>query len=176
MPYKEIWVSPEVAFVHTMGEISIPVYHSYKDNNVENQLADWYKLHPDNDADAFDVRGLDGGSNDCDHELIIKRAIEMGDLDRYMPEDLLSRVQAIRRGEEPDPFPEGCCQSCGNDEFYAHQVCTIEVRVSKNILKHLPIPSLENTGTVINSMPPFGPYTCTVCGREYDNLPNGSGT
>lgn len=52
---------------------------------------------------------------------------------------------------------------CGNDRFFAHQVCYHDVIVDDNNL-------FEEDDGIYYCMTPYGPYTCTECGREYDEL------
>ena len=52
---------------------------------------------------------------------------------------------------------------CGNDKFIAHQVVRMDVVVDEN---NNWIESKE----AYDSETPYGPYTCTACGEEYDEL------
>ena len=57
MPYKTIWVEPEVFLEHS----GVTVYHTYKDDDIE-QGASWYWFRLDqeeNDEGEFDIRDLD---------------------------------------------------------------------------------------------------------------------
>ena len=58
MPYKTIWVEPEVFLEHN----GVTVYHTYRDDDFD-QGANWYwfTLREDGDEDkgAFDIRDLD---------------------------------------------------------------------------------------------------------------------
>lgn len=54
---------------------------------------------------------------------------------------------------------------CGNDEFYAHQVVRMDIIVDKD---NYFVKGLENG--IYDSEIPYGPYTCTKCGKEYDEL------
>lgn len=58
---------------------------------------------------------------------------------------------------------------CGNKTFVAHQVCHLDVVVdSENEF----LRNLHDTSeaSIYYSGMPFGPYTCTVCGAEYNEL------
>lgn len=52
---------------------------------------------------------------------------------------------------------------CGNDRFYARQVCYHSITVDGNNF-------FEDDYGVYGCLNPYGPYTCTECGREYDEL------
>lgn len=58
---------------------------------------------------------------------------------------------------------------CGNDRFFAHQVCYHDVIVDEDG------EFLDNDeGMYLNGIyasdKPYGPFVCDVCGREYDEL------
>lgn len=59
------------------------------------------------------------------------------------------------------------CPKCGNKEFFAHQVLRADVVVDgnnefvRNLNRGLEA-SIYDAGT------PYGPYTCTNCGYEFD--------
>ena len=57
---------------------------------------------------------------------------------------------------------------CGNDEFTAHQVCHMDVVVDghNNWQRNTP----DDSSCCYESETPFGPYTCTKCGKEYDSI------
>ncbi len=59
--------------------------------------------------------------------------------------------------------------TCGNNCFYAHQIIRADVIVdeSGNFEKNLP-GGLE--AHVYDSERPYGPFVCTKCGKEYDEL------
>lgn len=66
---------------------------------------------------------------------------------------------------------------CGNEEFYAHQLCRLTVIVDGN--KHFlsnPVRMNPDTGVleeywdIYDAETPYGPYECTACGREYDEI------
>lgn len=79
-------------------------------------------------------------------------------------------------GQMPDVCP-GCNRKlgycayrpnkckCGNDKFYAHQVCHHDITTDGN--GHY----IEDRG-VYHSKTPFGPFVCTTCGESYDELPS----
>ena len=54
---------------------------------------------------------------------------------------------------------------CGNDNFYAHQVCrhTIYVDPQGNYQEGLDIYDSES---------PYGPFECSNCGKRYENIPD----
>ena len=58
MPYKTIWVEPEVFLEHN----GVTVYHTYRDDDID-QGANWFlfTLREDGgeDKDAFDIRDVD---------------------------------------------------------------------------------------------------------------------
>ena len=57
---------------------------------------------------------------------------------------------------------------CGNDQFYAHQVCHLDVRVSGN---NTWLADISNNGSsCYEAKTPFGPYTCTKCRKVYEEL------
>lgn len=60
------------------------------------------------------------------------------------------------------------CAKCGNDEFYAHQRVYMDVVVDVNNTFIRNISDVESS--IYESEVPYGPYTCTKCGREYDSL------
>ncbi|RGO65945.1 hypothetical protein DXB08_28890 [Hungatella hathewayi] len=58
---------------------------------------------------------------------------------------------------------------CGNNKFHAHQIvqCSIIVDEDNRFIKNITNgknPSIYEPGV------PFGPYTCTSCGRQYMTL------
>lgn len=52
---------------------------------------------------------------------------------------------------------------CGNDTFSAHQVCHHDVLVNGS-------GEYADDKGVYYGHKPFGPFTCTACGKEYDEL------
>lgn len=58
---------------------------------------------------------------------------------------------------------------CGNDKFFAHQVLRADIIVGEdgefasNIGNDL-------ESNVYDASTPYGPFTCTVCGREYETI------
>lgn len=52
---------------------------------------------------------------------------------------------------------------CGNDKFHAHQQCYHDVTVDGNNI------FLDDRGCY-DSEKPYGPYTCTACGKQYEEL------
>lgn len=63
---------------------------------------------------------------------------------------------------------------CGNDKFHAHQLvqCSIVVDGNNKFVKNIANGKRENF-SVYEPGVPFGPYTCTNCGRQYKNLVEG---
>lgn len=61
------------------------------------------------------------------------------------------------------------CKFCGNDEFVAHQIIRADVVVDENgeFDRNLE-GGLE--AHIYDAEKPYGPYTCTICGTEYDEL------
>lgn len=55
------------------------------------------------------------------------------------------------------------CPHCGNNHFMAHQVVRMDVMVDGDN-------NFEDAGEIYDSEKPYGPYTCTKCNREYDDL------
>lgn len=64
------------------------------------------------------------------------------------------------------------CQICGNEEFYGHQTVHVDVicdgdgEFIGNANGSLDASTYEADAT-------FGPFTCTYCGAEYDELEDG---
>ncbi len=52
---------------------------------------------------------------------------------------------------------------CGNTHFRAHQVCHHDIVVDED--NHFVVDK-----GVYDSKTPFGPYTCTECDREYEEI------
>lgn len=52
---------------------------------------------------------------------------------------------------------------CGNDRFAAHQIQRYDIIVDEN--NHW-----EENVECYDTETPFGPFTCTKCGKEYDKL------
>ena len=59
--------------------------------------------------------------------------------------------------------------TCGNDRFYGHQIIRADVIVGAdgsfeaNVTEHL-------EDSIYDAEKPYGPFTCTACGKEYDEL------
>lgn len=65
-------------------------------------------------------------------------------------------------------FTKGSCH-CNNKEFFAHQKCFVDVVVdgNNNFLKN----KYENfEQSVYESEKPYGQYTCSNCGEEFNEL------
>lgn len=85
MPWKEIWVNPEV-FCRVKGT---PVYHAYKDGKWGRVLGYEYTLYPDPlDDELFDIRDLKAyteakqttTSEDDFHKAVLRLAFKTGEL------------------------------------------------------------------------------------------------
>ena len=58
---------------------------------------------------------------------------------------------------------------CGNNRFYAHQLIRLDVVVDENGAFDRNL--YDNAEAAIyDAEKPYGPFTCTVCNREYDEL------
>lgn len=59
------------------------------------------------------------------------------------------------------------CKHCGGEEFFAHQVCRMDIVVdgSGNFLKNF---HKDATQDIYDSEKPYGPFQCCRCGAEYD--------
>lgn len=53
---------------------------------------------------------------------------------------------------------------CGNDKFIGHQLVRMDVLVDAD--NHF-LAQKE----IYDSETPYGPFSCTVCGAEYENIP-----
>ena len=85
MPYKTVWVEPEVFLEHE----GVTVYHTYKDDDFE-QGARWYWFTLQEvggeDEGAFDIRGLDTDNllanrpphNSDPRRAVLRNAIDKG--------------------------------------------------------------------------------------------------
>ena len=59
--------------------------------------------------------------------------------------------------------------TCGNDRFYGHQIVRVDVIVDADgSFESNVTDPMENS--IYDAEKPYGPFTCTVCGREYDEL------
>lgn len=58
---------------------------------------------------------------------------------------------------------------CGSHEFYARQVCRLDIIVDESncFLKDI---GPEGHTAIYDAETPYGPYTCTECGAEYESL------
>ena len=61
------------------------------------------------------------------------------------------------------------CKKCGNSELIAHQVPRADIVVdgNNNFLRNM---ECGLDASVYDAGKPYGPYTCTRCGEEYDEL------
>jgi len=58
---------------------------------------------------------------------------------------------------------------CGNDKFFAHQILRVDVVVNENGQWYEY--AKENLEYCIyDAEQPYGPFTCTKCGKEYENI------
>jgi len=72
---------------------------------------------------------------------------------------------------ESQPAPEGFQCVCGNERFVGHQVCRIDVIVDgHNDFQDNLVSDKEIGDSIYDSETPYGPYTCTECGAEYEDL------
>ena len=57
---------------------------------------------------------------------------------------------------------------CGNKEFYAHQLCRMDIICDEdgNWVKNTP----NDQSCVYDAENPYGPFTCTKCRKEYGEL------
>lgn len=190
MPYTEIFVATPVFFVHKIDRLYIPVYRTYKSSYYDEQMQYWYSFgqySDDPDLDVSEIPGVDklDGINYCSQRNewekvamdVIGKAINMGyHPDNVYPDDLKAKIQKALKGDYEPEIPEGGCPECGNTGFYALQKCRLRVIVDQNnnLCDNVP----DNNGFPINIFDkntPQGPYACTLCGKEYSYLPNGSG-
>lgn len=63
------------------------------------------------------------------------------------------------------------CSVCDNEKFYAHQVCRVDIVVDgdNDFVENL-ISDKALGDSVYDSETPYGPYTCTECGEEFEEL------
>jgi len=68
---------------------------------------------------------------------------------------------------------------CGNKEFVARQVCHVDIIVNGNnqfernavMDSHKPEQTIgDMEGSIYQAGTPYGPYTCTKCGTDYDEI------
>jgi hypothetical protein len=57
---------------------------------------------------------------------------------------------------------------CGNDKFYAHQVCRMDVIVNEH--NDWEKNSPDDNSACYDADSPYGPYRCTKCNKEYEEL------
>ena len=63
------------------------------------------------------------------------------------------------------------CTHCGCKTFNAHQVCHMDVVVDGNNNWESNGDGVKDAAdSIYESGTPFGPYTCTECGKEYSEL------
>lgn len=97
------------------------------------------------------VNGCDSGCLDVEGTLIGEYIFELdGDTYTVLVEEIM-----------------GC--ECGNTEFYAHQLCRMNVVVDADNewLRNSP----EDNSACYDFETPYGPFTCTECKKEYEELP-----
>jgi hypothetical protein len=73
----------------------------------------------------------------------------------------LKTIELLLDGEGKSPNNFVC--SCGNSEFFAAQVCHHRIKVNGQNEYEEEVEIQEVTS-------PYGPYTCTKCGKEYESL------
>lgn len=61
------------------------------------------------------------------------------------------------------------CKKCGNDTFIAHQLCRMDIMVDESgeFLRNLAGGAEMN---IYDAEHPYGPFTCSKCGAQYDEL------
>lgn len=184
MPSKSVDVPTEVFFVAQIDNLYIPIYHTYKNGDLEDRYDFWFSFYADVDITSdgsFDVRVFDDNGklerisrynkevewNETAKEIILE-AIKKGELEEFIPEDIQHLLELALRGSYEPVINPGCCPHCGNNKFYARQQCYHTVIVDKDN-------NFEDNIEVGDSNNPYGPYQCTLCGSEFSNLPNGRG-
>lgn len=61
------------------------------------------------------------------------------------------------------------CPNCGNDEFHAHQVCRMDVVVNADgEFQSNQFQAAEMS--IYDAEQPYGPFVCTKCGAEFEEL------
>ena len=60
------------------------------------------------------------------------------------------------------------CKKCGNNKFYAHQLCRMDVIVDENGEFEDNVHPEAMGQDIYDSGKPYGPFTCTKCGWEYE--------
>ena len=64
------------------------------------------------------------------------------------------------------------CPKCGNTEFFAHQVLHVDIVVDEGGYFVRNCSDDETTDfAVYHAGAPFGPFTCTKCNAEFEELP-----
>lgn len=61
------------------------------------------------------------------------------------------------------------CKKCGNDEFEAHQRVYMDVIVDQ-YGEFIANAGEDDSPSIYEHERPYGPFTCTKCGEEYDEL------
>ena len=56
------------------------------------------------------------------------------------------------------------CSECGNNNFTAHQQCYHDVEVDE-------YGNFSKDKGIYESSTPYGPFSCTKCGKEFGELP-----
>jgi len=80
MPY--IWTEPALVIEHQ----GVSVYHVYRHDHMECGYCEyWYTTDITEQAEPFDIRNRDSYQNSEDHSVILKQAIERGEI--TMPVD-----------------------------------------------------------------------------------------
>ncbi|MBQ3570206.1 MAG: hypothetical protein IJA20_05970 [Methanocorpusculum sp.] len=82
--------------------------------------------------------------------------------------DYIATYYNAPKAEEPEQYGPKCV--CGCNRFYAHQQLYADVIVDggNNFIGNGVDDNLSNS--ISESGKPYGPYTCIMCGREYDDL------
>lgn len=63
---------------------------------------------------------------------------------------------------------ERICPNCGNNHFFAHQVCRMDVIVDSDGQFESNLNNAEQS--IYDSEPPYGHFVCTKCGAEFEDV------
>lgn len=181
MPYKEVNVEPDRLTVIEINGLYIEVFHTYKDGNFKERFNDFYSFFKDDDAGDFDIKVL-GKEYSIEfpnpttdvakfNQIVIefiRRTIMDGKLDHELADYTQEHIASARAGKYKPEIEPDACPKCGNHHFIAHQKCYHDIIVDSNN-------NFQDNIEIYASADPYGPYTCSLCGTEYPNLPNRRG-
>lgn len=186
MPYKQVTVSAEKLGTIEINGLYIEVFHTYNhgafDQRKDYRFTLFYLPEDDESGAEFDILPLANNLGFLLPSLyrepqefqktcleIIRQALLQGKMSNDMLPEFIQEhlADAVAGKYEPEILP-GSCPKCGCHHFVAHQVCRLDVIVDSNN-------NWQENLECYDSERPYGPYTCTLCGAEYSNLPNGSG-